>query len=138
MPLRDPAAMNASLDNDYGTTRGPHASSTHLMRLYVGDPMTDGIELDGTNDPGYSPATVLATAWLAATDGFKSTNPVQFAAPTGPWLHEPTHFALTDGDTMWDCAPLVEPLAVTAASSAGPRVTATIFYDDAVLAPESV
>lgn len=135
MPLRDVTAMNASLDNDYGLTRGPHSPSSHSLALFVGDPMTpDSVEANSSDDPGYARATVTAAAWLDAVDGFKSTVPIVFPNTTDAWLDEPTHWALFDGDTMWDCAPLVEPLAVTAAGG-GPRVTVTIFYDDAVLEP---
>jgi hypothetical protein len=95
----------------------------------------DAFELDSGDNPGYTPATVLASKWLLAADGMKSTNGgVQFANATGPWLDEATHWLLKDGDTGWDCAPLVEPLAVTAAG-AGPSVVVTVFYEDSVLDP---
>jgi hypothetical protein len=134
MPLRDTAAMNASLDNDYGTTRGPHSPSSHSLALFAGDPMVDGVELSGH---GYTRPNVLATKWLAAADGMKSTDgPVQFANATSAWPDDATHWGLFDGDTLWDCAPLVEPLSVTAAGT-GPRVTVTVFYDDAVLSGDA-
>lgn len=136
MPIRDVAAMNASLDNDYGLTRGPHSPSTHALALFVGDPMTpDGVELDAGDNPGYGRANVPAAKWLDATDGFKTTNgPVTFPTPTAAWNDEATHWATMDGDTMWDCAPLVEPLAITAAGGTL-NVTPTVFYDDGVLSP---
>jgi hypothetical protein len=135
VPIRDLAAMNASLDNDYGLTRGPNAASTHQLALYVGDPMTTGVEVSGH---GYARVSVPASKWLAAADGVKQTNgPVQFPTVTSAWPDSPTHFALFDGDTMWDCCPLITPLDVTS-SGPGPTCVPTIFYDDNVLAPELV
>lgn len=135
MPIRDVEAMNASLDNDYGTTRGPNAADSHELALFYGDPMTDGVEISGG---GYARVTVNPADWLPANDGFKSTEPIQFPATSGAWPDSPTHFALYDGSVMWDNAPLVEPLDVTAASATGPTVVVTVFYDDNVLAPETV
>ena len=136
MPLKSITAMNGSLDNDYGTTHGSHAPSSHVLALFVGDPMTDGVELDSGDNPGYARATILASKWLVAADGMKSTNGgVQFNNATGAWLDEATHWAIIDGSTTWDCAPLLEPLAITAAGS-GPQVTVTVFYDDSVLSPD--
>lgn len=132
MPIRDVAAMNASMDNDYGTTRGPNSPSSHALALFVGDPMTDGVEISGH---GYARTNVLASKWLPAADAYKSTNGgVQFPTVTSEWPDSPTHWALFDGATMWDCAPLLEPLDVTAAGP-GPQVVVTIFYDDGVLEP---
>lgn len=130
MPIRDVAAMNASLDNDYGTTRGPASPSSHSLALFFGDPMTDGVEVSGG---GYARVTVLASKWLPASSGYKSTNGgVQFPTVTAAWADSPTHWALLDGSTMWDCAKLLEPLDITSAGP-GPQVVVTIFYDDAVI-----
>lgn len=138
MPIRDTAAMDASLDNDYGLTRGPNAASSHSLAFFRGDPMTeDGVELDAGDCPGYARITVTAAQWLASADGFKSTVLLTFPSTTGAWADFPTHAAMLDGDTMWDCVPLLEPLAVTSAGP-GPRLTFTVFYDDNVLAPELV
>lgn len=132
MPLGSIEAMNAVLDNDYGTTRGPHSPSSHDCALFFGDPMNDGVEIAGG---GYARATVLATKWLPADGGFKSTDGgVVFPATTAAWADSPTHWALFDGDTMWDCAPLLDPLDVTSAGPP-PSVVLTIFHDDAVLSP---
>jgi hypothetical protein len=132
MPIRDVAAMNASLDNDYGENRGPNAADSHDMALFVGDPMTDGVELDALDNPGYDRPTILPADWLDADAGTKSTNGgVQFDNATAAWLDEATHWGLFDGSVMWDCAPLAEPLVVSAAGT-GPQVTPTVFYDDSV------
>jgi hypothetical protein len=136
--------MSRSLDNDYGTTRGPNAPSSHKLALFVGDPMvplTDGggVECDSVNHPGYGRVTVSPGDWLAAVDGRKDlAAPKQLPATTGEWDPEPTHWGLFDGDdntTLWDCGPLTEPLQVTGAGS-GPLVSVRVYYDDAVTEPE--
>jgi hypothetical protein len=138
MPIRDVAAMNASLDNDYGTTRGPNAAASHELALFNGDPMIDvadggGTELTALDNPGYARVTVSPADWLPAANGRKDlTSPKQLPATTGEWLESPTHWALIAAGVMWDCAPLNEPLEVTG-PGAGPLVSVTVFYDDAVV-----
>lgn len=130
MPIRDVAAQNASLDNDYGTTRGPNAAASHDVALFIGDPMNDGVEVTGS---GYGRVTVPATGWALADDGFKTlTVPVEFPPPSGAYPDSVTHWALWAGSVMWDCGPLTEPLDVTGASPSGPHVSVTVFYNDAV------
>ena len=133
MPIRDTAARNASLDNDYGTTRGPNAAASHALALFNGDPLVDGVELSGG---GYARVTVLAADWAAASDGMKSpTNPQTFPATTAAWPNPATHWALYAGSVMWDCGPLTEPLEVTGPGP-GPTVGITVFYDETVVPPE--
>jgi hypothetical protein len=134
MPIRDIAAMNRSLDNDYGSTRGPNAPDSHFVSLWVDDPMLGGEECDG---PGYARVELdQDTGWQAADDGYKDlVTGVQFAAPSGAWP-QCTHWALmddTDPDQMWDCGPLTSPLNISSSSPTGPLVTFAIYYDDAVL-----
>lgn len=130
MPIRDVAAMNASLDNDYGTTRGPNAAASHDLALFVGDPLTDGVEVTGG---GYARATIAAADWAPAADGMKETTaPVALPNTTAEWPDAATHWALFAGTVMWDCGPLTEPLEVTGAS-AGPLVAVAVFYDDSAL-----
>lgn len=137
MPIRDRAAMSRSLDNDYGTTRGPNAADSHFLALFDGDPMVPledggGEEVVGN---GYARVTVLPADWSPATDGYKPlTTPKQFPNTTGEWPTGASHWALfdgADGTTMWDCGPLTEVLEVTGAG-AGPMVSIAVFYDDAV------
>lgn len=78
---------------------------------------------------GASATLLIVEAAFSDADGG-----VQFPNTTGEWPDSPTHWALLDGDTMWDCAPLIDPLDVTAAGT-GPSVVVTIFYDDNVLSP---
>jgi hypothetical protein len=130
MPLRDTTAMNASLDNDYGTTHGPNSpTSGHEVCLFIGDPLTTGVEASGG---GYARVTLAHSGWAAAAAGYKApTNPVQFPATTAAWTGEVTHWALISHDdhtTMWDCGPLTYPLDVTAASTTGPVLTFAVYY----------
>lgn len=143
MPIRDTAAMNASLDNDYGDDRGPNAAAYHLLALFAGDPMLDvvdggGEELTSVDNPGYARVTIDPSDWLPAANGRKDlTGPAEFPATTGEWAESPSHWALfaPDGTTCWDCGPLTEPLDVTGAGS-GPLVSVSVFYDDAVSVDE--
>lgn len=139
MPIRDTAAMNRSLDNDYGTTAGPNSPASWQLALFDGDPMVPavdggGVELDATDCPGYARVTVAQSAFLAASDGLKSTSaPVQFPTATADWTTTATHWALFDAASptqMWDCSILGERIDVVAGP--GPSVIPTIFYDDAI------
>lgn len=141
MPIRDADAMRRSLDNDYGVTAGPNAASSHLLALYVGDPMIPaaeggGTEVDAVDNPGYDRAPVPRASWLPATaEGRKDlVAPIVLPDTAGEWDDAPDHWALLDADdpdVMWDCGPLGEPLEVEGAGS-GPAVSVSIFYDDAV------
>lgn len=125
MPLLDPAAMARSLDNDYGTTRGPNAAASHELVLFFGDPQSDGVEITEAGR-----ATILPADWAASTaDGIKATvDLVQMPDATGDYLA--THFALYGADGFWwDSAELAEPLDVTE-TGPGPQVLVELFYDD--------
>lgn len=133
MPIKDIAAMNAFLDNNYGPTRGPNAPDNLECALFNGDPQDDGIELDPTDNPGYAPAAVdQDTAWAGAAAG-ATTALVQFDDPTDAWADEATHWLLRDPDTGvgWDCAALLDPLDITDAGD-GPQIAVTILYADAL------
>lgn len=132
MPIRDTAAMNASLDNDYGATHGPNAPDSHDLALFDDDPSLDGLELTDTDSPGYARVAIPNDAtWAPAADGSKSlVVPAQMPDPTDAWV-EATHWGLFDGSTLWDYGPLTEPLEVTAAGD-GPLVSPVVFYDDSV------
>jgi len=126
--IKDVAAQNASLDNDYGTTRGPNAAASHSLALFDGDPMDVGVEITG---PGYARVTVPASDWLASADGAKTlTAPKQFPDATDAWPSV-THWGLYAGAVLWDCAELIESVEVTTASP-GPKVSVTVFYDTAL------
>lgn len=136
MPIRDVAAMNKSLDNDYGSSAGSNAPASHEVALFFGDPLVDvsdggGVELDATDCPGYARVTVAQGVWAAASDGEKTVT-VTFPDPTGEWATAATHWGLYGADgNWWDCGELVEPLEVTGAGD-GPQLVVTVFYDDSL------
>lgn len=136
MPIRDVTAMDASLDNDYGSTAGPHAPASHEVALFFGDPMLDvadggGVELEAADCPGYARVTVVQSDWPAADAGSKSLS-VTFPATSGEWNVAATHWGLYGSDgAWWDCGEMVEPLEVTGAGS-GPLVVVTVQYDDSL------
>lgn len=141
MPIRDVAAQNASLNNDYGSTAGANAPTSWQVALFVGDPMDGGTEMPDETElddlsvvpNGYARVTIAQSAWAAAVDGEKRTAvPVQFANALAEWPETATHWALfdaADGTTMWDCALLDRELNVNAAG-AGPSVALSVFYDN--------
>lgn len=144
MPIKDTAAMNASLDNDYGATKGPNSPSSHQLALFVGDPQIaeeddGGIEISSVNNPGYARATVPNDAtWAPAEDGFKKTvDSIEMAAPTAAWLDEPTHWALiASGEVVWDTGPFLEPMQITGSSVDPILVNPVVFYSDSIIEEE--
>lgn len=136
MPLRDQAAQEASLDNDYGPTRGPNSPDAFEVALFAGDPDIDGVEVPAENvddEPtGYIRVTLDNDDWLPATGGVKESQPVSWPPAEGEWPETVTHFALRDPVTgaWWDAAPLEEPLDITSASDTGPVLVLAIFYDN--------
>lgn len=127
--IRDTAAQNKSLDNDYGATHGPNAPASHSLALFAGDPNLTGTEL--TSAGGYARVTVTnnGTNWPAAANGVKVCAVQTFPVSTAAWSDVATHWALFDGTTCWDTGTLDEEIDVSAAG-----VTATaapkIFYQD--------
>ena len=131
MTLLSTAAQNASLDNDYGATKGPNAPAAHQLALFNGDPLLGGTELTATG--GYARVTVTnnGTTWPAASSGEKTSAAITFPTSTAAWSDTATHWVLyddADGTTAWDCGVLNEELAVVAASTVA-QTTLTIFYN---------
>jgi hypothetical protein len=135
VPIRDIAAMNASLDNDYGATHGPNVPASHELALFDLDPSaiddTTGTYI-ATELTGYGRATITNDAtWAAAADGQKQTvAPVQMPDVAGE-QDEATFWGLFDGTTLWDYGPLTEAVEVTEAGP-GPQVIPVIFYSDSL------
>lgn len=133
MPILDVAAQNRSLDNDYGTTAGANAPSGHELALFDADPSIGGVELDGTDCPGYVRVPVAPTDWAAAAGGAKTTAAlVEFPDATGAWSTQARWWGLFDGDdhtTLWDYASLTSALIVSAAGP-GPAIQPTVFYSN--------
>lgn len=141
MPIRDQVAMEKSLDNDYGPTRGANSPDEFEVALFSGDPENGGLEISDETEidlpgggidvvaNGYARAVLDNDDWDPAAGGIKSAE-VTFAAPTQAW-ETITHWGLYDPveGVWWDCAPFAEPLDVT---GAGPAVdvTLSVFYDN--------
>lgn len=145
----DVAAQNASLDNDYGSTKGPNAAAAHEVALFIGHPDNGGVEvsdltevddgLGGTTFEanGYGrPVITNDASWLPASEGVKlSAVPLQWPDVTsdeGYGGQLPTHFVLIDAadhTTKWDIVPLVNPEDVTEAGP-GPAIRLAVFYGD--------
>lgn len=125
MPIRDIVAQNRSLDNDYGTTRGPNAPDDFEVALFDINPASGGVEITG---PGYARAALDSDDWLPADEGVKRVT-VAFPDSTDTWS-QATYWGLYDPvvGLWWDCAPLVLPLNVTGAGT-GPTVALSVFYD---------
>ena len=141
MPIKDEAAMNASLDNDYGSSKGPNSPTTHQFALFVGDPQIDlvnggGYEVNSANCPGYARVTVAnnGTVWAPADGGLKETiDGITLPPPTDEWVDEPTHWSLiASGEVVWDTGPFTEPMQITGESVDGIVVRPVVFYSDAV------
>lgn len=128
MAIIDVEAMNASLANDYGPTRGPNAAASHLLALFDAHPWQGGVEIGGT---GYTRAVILPAGWSTPADG-SMTATGTFGTPTGDW-DEASHWVLIDPatDVMWDADALDVPLVVTAGGTA-PQVIVTVYHPDAM------
>lgn len=126
MPIRDQAAQERSLDNDYGTTRAAAAPAAFEVAGFAGDPSLGGVEVSGG---GYARGVLSNDDWLAADGGIKTSLPVAFPAPTGAWSATVTHVGLFDPveAAWWDVVPLVEPLDITGAGDP-PSVVVSILY----------
>jgi hypothetical protein len=139
VPLVSIAAQNKSLDNDYGATHGANAPAAHTVRLWIGDPEVDGIEVPDTTETeagtvanGYAAVVAAndATTWAAAVDGQKVSVFIEFPAALEAYPDTITHFTTessTDSTEVWDSGPLLEPIDITSAGD-GPSAQLTIFY----------
>lgn len=132
MSLLSTAAQNASLDNDYGATKGAASPANLEVALFNGDPLLGGTELTATG--GYVAVTVGndGTTWpSAATSGGKTTSTIAFATSTDAWSDVATFFVLRDASTgdQWDSGPLTDEISV---ETSGTEVTTTItvYYED--------
>lgn len=139
MPIHDVSAQNKSLDDDYGTSKGSGAASSHQLCLFYADPMSVSdpttVELTSAADPGYARVSITnGSAWAAAAGGQKALAAGSVTLPntTGAWTHTATYWGLLGSDGLWwDCGPLIAPLVVTGAGN-GPVVAPVIFYSNVV------
>jgi hypothetical protein len=132
MALLDTAAQNASLDNDYGATKGPNAAAAHQLALFAGDPQAGGVELDNTVG-GYARVTITnnGTNWPAASGGAKTATFQAYAASTDAWSAVATHWVLfdaADGTTRWDSGRLDTAISVDGPGET-PNVAPTVYYN---------
>lgn len=130
MPLYSVESQNASLDNDYGATKGPNSPTAHQVAQFTGDPDLGGVELGP--DGGYVRTVIPndGTIWPAAAGGQKTSVPVALADATGARSDTAKWFVLYDDDNPtipYDGAPLVEEISITDAEP-GPVVELTIYY----------
>jgi hypothetical protein len=134
VPIRDQAAQERSLDNDYGPTRGPNSPDTLEVAFFAGDPLLDGVEVPADVDgvpTGYAPAVHDNDDWEPAADGIKQTLPIIFPDALTEWPETVTHAMFRDPVTgeCWDTVELEEPLDVTGPGTI-PPVVLPIFYDN--------
>lgn len=134
MPIRDQAAQERSLDNDYGPTRGPNSPASFQVAFFVGDPLLGGVEVPTTVGgvaTGYARAVHSNNDWQAASGGVKQSLPIQFAAALTEWPETVTHAALYDpvAGLWWDTVELEEPLDVTGPGTIPPFVL-PLFHDN--------
>jgi hypothetical protein len=133
MTLLDPAAQSASLDNDYGATKGPNAPASLEVALFTDDPLLGGVELAATG--GYARVVVPndGTTWpAAASGGSKTSAQVSFGTSTDAWSDVAAWFVLfdhADGVTRWDAQELTDEIVVTAAGTPA-SVQMTVYYDN--------
>lgn len=131
MSLLDTAAQNASLDNDYGASKGANAPTAHEVALFTDHPDLGGTELTSTGGYARVSWTNDGTNWPAASGGQKTSATVTFPVPTAAWSDTATYWVLfdaADSTTRWDCGRLSEEISV---DEAGGSVTAvlTIYYN---------
>jgi hypothetical protein len=132
MTLLDPAAQSASLDNDYGATKGPNAPASLEVALFTDDPLLGGVELAATG--GYARVVVPndGTTWpAAASAGSKTSAQVSFGTSTDAWSDVAAWFVLfdhADGVTRWDAQELTDVVVV---DTSGTEVTTslTVYYE---------
>lgn len=122
MPILDVSEQNNSLDNDYGSTKGPNAPANHELVMYDGDPRDGGVELNDTDCPGYERVTVANdSGWPAAVDGRK-TRTITMPVPTDAWDQTATHWGLENTTTngVGDFGRFADPIVVTGAGTISP------------------
>lgn len=93
---------NRALDARWGSAHAAGFPSTVTVRMWNGDPLESGVELDSTNYPGYASFTVTNndTNFPDASGGSKTTAELAGGTATGDWDDAPTHFTLADGSTI--------------------------------------
>lgn len=131
MPLVSVAAMNASLDNDYGSSSGANSPASFTLHPLDGDPRDDGAEIvvDGITPPTLANND---TNFPAAVDGEKVCPAFDIGTPTvaGPTVR---WWLLKDAATgdYWDACSLRRPVDLPAGTPA--KLKPEIAYDPEAL-----
>ena len=113
--LLTPEAMDLMLDRMWATAPGALVE----VGLLTGDPLTDGVELDPVQCPGYARYVVTSygSFWLPADGGSKSSNPFTLAAATDGWDQVGAWECIFVDGVAFDAAPLADSVQV---DEAGP------------------
>lgn len=135
MSLLDVAAQNASLDNDYGATKGANAPAAHQVAIFTDHPDLGGVELDSFGGYARVMWTNNGTNWPAASGGQKVSADVVFATSSDEWQAggvsaTGTYWVLfdnADGTTRWDCGRISDEVSVSA-TGAVVTLRLTIYY----------
>lgn len=134
MVMLSASARNASLLNDYGSTKGANAPTALRVCLFIGDPRL-GVELTGG---GYTPVVVDNddTYWTSAPeDGVMSPESVEFVFTDTP-DGIATHWAFRDDatDDLWDTGQRAEQVIIPE-GGASATLVCTVNYADPNDAP---
>lgn len=138
----DVEAQQAFLDNNYGTTAGPHAPDGFEVACFFGDPILDGVEIDDETevDDGLGGTEMVPNGYerfacdqadFLDTDefGVKTTVTLTGAVPLEAW-ETITHLQLFDPVTgkKWGRSRLAKPREITGAGDA-PTFVIEIFFN---------
>ena len=129
--IRDTAAQNKSLDNDYGATKGANAPASHTFHLFAGDPRIPEADGGGVElTTGYTPPTITnnGASWPAAANGAK-TGAVVALTFTADLADGATHWALKGSDGYWWDTGELDSEISAAASGTSKNVVPVIFYE---------
>lgn len=125
------AAMNASLDNDYGSARGSNAPDNLELALFVSDPDAGGLEMTSTGGYARSGPVASATAFpTAASGGAKTSIGWDFGTSSAAWDDVAGFFVIFDADSgdAWDSGPLPVPVSVNGSGVAVSVPGVTVYY----------
>lgn len=124
-----------SLDAAYGSTHHADWPATLTLRLYDGNPLDGGVELDVTDYPGYASAAVTNNGTnfpAASVDGVKSSALVTACTATGDWLDAPKYAGLCDGADLLEVVEQSIDGVEIPTTGGAVQVALHFFYDEVV------
>lgn len=128
-------ARNAALACMFGDAHSTSAPATWSVKLYDGDPLTTGVELDAVG--GYAALAVANTTanWPAPSSGAIISAAFDFGTSSAAWSDTATHVVVADGvgaTGIWYSRALAEPITVSAAGVVVPpiKVVVTLNQED--------